>query len=358
MSHLIVPITIILLRGALSVLLLAGAEAIFENKLSARVRRALWIICIFSMILPQPDLAFQPFSIDLSKFQTLLVNTADAHPWRLTEWLRQTPAAPVLSRWAEHVPGLSCHNYPYFLAVLLMIVPAIFTLLFSYFRNRKRTAAYKYVTDERINRIWRRVRGRHTHAPLLLDSGTDDHPPVLFGFFQQKIVLPVKKIHSFSDSEVELLLTHEFIHYRSGDSLVNILSLALWPFCWFNLFFIAARRHLRINCELACDAEVVKKYPDKIQEYGNLLLKFAESPKPPEYSLAFREYSNELKKRIFYILYLPQRRKSPLSVILLLLLLMAAPFGLFSTNCRMPVNPSGNPSANSSSALMESAKNR
>ena len=137
-------------------------------------------------------------------------------------------------------------------------------------------------------------------------------------------------MEKFSDSEVELLLTHEFIHYRSGDGLVNILTLIFWPFCWFNLFFIAARRHLRINCELACDAEVLKRYPDRLREYGNLLLKFAGSAKPPSTALAFREYSNELKMRIFYILYLPQRQKSSLTVTLLLLLLMIAPFGLFS----------------------------
>ena len=330
MSHLIIPVTVMLLRGALSVLLLAGAEAIFADKLSARVRRVLWIICIFSMMLPQPEFAFQPFAIDLSEFQTQVIDAADAHPWEFTDWLRQMPLAPFFSRWAGCIPGLSRHNYPYFLMFILMTVPAVFILIFSYLRSRKRTAGYKIVTDERINRIWHQVRGKHYYAPRLLDSGAENHPPVLFGFFRQKVLLPVKAMEKFSDSEVELLLTHEFIHYRSGDGWVNILTLIFWPFCWFNLFFIAARRHLRINCELACDAEVLKRYPERLSEYGNLLLKFAGSAKPSSTALAFREYSNELKMRIFYILYLPQRQKSSLTVTLLLLLLMIAPFGLFS----------------------------
>ena len=332
MSSLVVPITIILLRGAVSVLLLAGAETLFDSKLSARVRRILWIVCIFSMILPQPELAFQPISIDMSSFQNRVITTADAYPWEITDWLKQTPAAPFLVKWSECIPGLSRHNYPYFLAMILMIVPAFFTLLFSYLRCRKRTAGYKTVTDERINRIWHKVRANNRYTPQLLDSGIGNHPPVLFGFFRQKILLPVEAMKKFSDSEVELLLTHEFIHYRNGDGWINILTLIFWPFCWFNPFFIAARRHLRINCELACDAEVIKYYPEKISEYGNLLLKFAESHKPTENTLAFREYSHELKKRIFYILYLPQRQKSSLVVTLFLLLLLTAPFGLFSTN--------------------------
>ena len=331
MSSLIVPITIILLRGALSVLLLAGAEAIFEHKLSARVRRGLWIICIFSMLLPQPEFSFQPFSIDMSHFHRQVVQTADAQPWELTGWLRQTPMAPLLSKWASCVPGLSRHNYPYFFAMLLMIVPAGGMLFISYYRGRKRTANYKLVTDERINRIWHKVRGKHFYAPRLLDSGSVNTPPVLFGCFRQKLLLPVEAMQDFSDIEVELLLTHEFIHYRSGDGWLNLLTLFFWPFCWFNPFFIAARKHLRFNCELACDAEVIKRYPDRIREYGNLLLKFAGTNRPAENVMAFGEYSNELKKRIFYILYLPQRQKSSLTVILLLVLLLLAPFGLFTT---------------------------
>ena len=331
MSGLIIPITIILLRGALSVLLLAGAEAVFEHKLSARVRRVLWIICIFSMVLPQPDFSFQPFGVDMSRFHWQVVQAADARPWSVTEWMRQSPAAPFLSQWANCIPGLSRHNYPYFLAMLLMIVPAGFMLFVSYIRERKRTADYKLITDERINRIWHKVRGKHFYAPRLLDSGAVNHPPVLFGCFRQKVLLPVASMKDFSDLEVELLLTHEFIHYRSGDGWVNLLTLLFWPFCWFNPFFIAARKYLRINCELACDAEVIKRYPDCIKEYGNLLLKFAGKNKIPENVMAFGEYSNELKKRIFYILYLPRRQKSSPTVTLLLVLLLIAPFGLFST---------------------------
>ena len=133
MSHLIIPVTVMLLRGALSVLLLAGAEAIFADKLSARVRRVLWIICIFSMMLPQPEFAFQPFAIDLSEFQTQVIDAADAHPWEFTDWLHQMPLAPFFSRWAGCIPGLSHHNYPYFLMFILMTVPAVFILIFFLF---------------------------------------------------------------------------------------------------------------------------------------------------------------------------------------------------------------------------------
>jgi hypothetical protein len=106
--------------------------------------------------------------------------------------------------------------------------------------------------------------------------------------------------------------------------------LCLWPFCWYNPFFLAARRRLRINCELACDAEVLKQFPERTAEYGRLLLSFANTSRPPEVAMAFREYAGELRSRIIYMTQLPTRRKSSLGAVLFLAFLLAAPFGLFS----------------------------
>ena len=127
-----------------------------------------------------------------------------------------------------------------------------------------------------------------------------------------------------------MLLTHEYIHFRNGDCIINILTLCLWPLNWYNPFFLAARRRLRINCELTCDAEVLKIYPERTAEYGKLLLSYANTAKPPEVTLAFREYSGELRNRIIYMTGLAQRRKSSLLITLLLAFILAAPFGLVS----------------------------
>ena len=153
---------------------------------------------------------------------------------------------------------------------------------------------------------------------------------MLFGFFRQKLLLPVEYFRKFTDGELELLLTHEYVHYSSGDGIINILTLCLWPFCWYNPFFLAARRRLRINCELACDAEVLKRFPERTAEYGRLLLEFAETSRPPEAAMAFREYAHELRSRIIYMAELPARRKSSLAVTFGLALVLAAPFCLVS----------------------------
>lgn len=330
MSWLIVPVTVILCRGAVAVLILAGAEAIAGEYLSARVRRALWIMCLFLMMLPQPEFSFQPFSFDLTGYREQVISLADILPREIAHLVGGLAIARTFKEYTQALTGLSYHNYPYLLGIICMIVPALLLLAGSYLRCRKRTQAFAPVTDARILQIWAKVKGKSRRSPLLLDSG-ETHPPVLFGFFSQKLLLPVNYLQKLPDEDLELILTHEYIHYASGDGIINILTLCLWPFCWYNPFFLAARRRLRINCELACDAEVLKRYPHRTAKYGKLLLAFAGTAKPPEVTMAFREYANELRNRIVYMAELPYRRKSSLLVTLGLALTLAAPFGLFST---------------------------
>lgn len=330
MSWLIVPVTIILLRGALMVLILAGAEALWEDCLSARVRRALWILCIFLLMMPQPHTGFQPFSLDLSGFKEQVVSVADILPREIAFMVKDIKIAYKFRDYSQQVTGLAYQNYPYLLGLILAIVPALFMLSGSYLRCRKRIKSYQRVTDKRILDIWKKVANNSRRTPLLLDSGIQQHPPVLFGFFRQKLLLPVAGFSKYSDSELELLLTHEYIHYRSGDGIINILTLFLWPFCWYNPFFLAARKRLRINCELACDEKVLKRFPERTSEYGRLLLDFAGTAKPPEVTLAFSAYAGELRKRIIHITHITQRKKSSRPAVFALVLVIVAPFLLFS----------------------------
>ena len=296
MSWLIVPVSVILLRGAIAVLILAGAEALAEDYLSARVRRALWCMCIFLMMMPHPQLPTQIFTIDFTEYREFIINIANILPESIAQMFNDAEIAHKINHYSLEITGLSYQNYPYLIAMLLAIIPALFILIKSYFKCRGKTEKFKEVADERILKIYAKVCGNAKSRPKLLDSAAEKHPPVLFGFFRQKMLLPVKALSALSDEEIELLLAHEFEHYRSFDGIINILTLCLWPFCWYNPFFLAARKHLRINCELACDVRVLKKYPGKNAEYGKLLLSFADTAKPPEVTMAFREYSGELKR--------------------------------------------------------------
>lgn len=332
MTSLIVPITVMLLRGAVTVLLLAAAEKLFNRVLSARSRRNLWIYCIILMFIPQPEWQFQPLVIDMTCFRDLVIDTADLLPRELALLVGDSPTVYAIAEYFMAIPGVTAHSLIYFIAMCCAVMLAIVFLLASYIKCRRKTHRLQPVSDQRILNIWRKIVPAGGKSPLLLDSKDAVHPPVLFGFFRQKLLLPEAHLAKLSDSELELLLTHEYIHYRSGDGIINVLTLALWPLCWYNLFFLLARRRWRISCELACDDRVLARYPERTAEYGKLLLTFADTVQAPPVTVPFRETSGELKIRIQHMAC-PIRnkcRKGNIFLTALLVLLLASPLTIFS----------------------------
>ena len=59
-----------LLRGALAVLFLLGAESLLRHRLSAGLRRLLWAGCILLLLVPQMNFSALPLKLDLSSLRT------------------------------------------------------------------------------------------------------------------------------------------------------------------------------------------------------------------------------------------------------------------------------------------------
>ena len=152
MSWLIVPVTVVLLRGAFQVLLLAGAETIGEDFLSARVRRALWILCLFLMMIPHPNFSFQPFVIDLTDYRNLVIRAADILPREIARRVSDMELAYQARDYFWDLTGLSYHNYPYLLALLLAVAAAVMLIRWG-MRLKKRR---RYGASSRSRRWLRR----------------------------------------------------------------------------------------------------------------------------------------------------------------------------------------------------------
>ena len=331
MTSLIVPLTVMLLRGAFSVLVLAVAEKIFKARLSGASLRRLWLFCLFLMFLPQPEWDFHPVSIDMTWFQELVIDTADLLPQELAAMVGDSAIVHAVVDFFLAIPGVTAHSLVYFIGMVTTVTLVLLFLLCSYIKCRRQTSRLQPVSDARILQIWHKIVPSGQSSPVLLDSGNDSDPPVLFGFFRQKLLLPESRLATLSDSELELLLTHEYIHFCSRDGIINVLTLALLPLSWYNPFFLLARRHLRISCELACDEKVLARYPERTAEYGKLLLSFADTVSPSGVTTALKRSSGELSSRIQHMACYNQQRKSDILLPGLLALLLLAPFGLFST---------------------------
>jgi beta-lactamase regulating signal transducer with metallopeptidase domain len=122
-----------------------------------------------------------------------------------------------------------------------------------------------------------RALGRLRPEAGRLRSELSGFGPVLLGVVRPRIVLPADFEARFSPDEREVVLAHEQAHLSAGDHLVNAAAAAVRCLCWFNPLAHLAVRWLRVDQELACDATVVARHPDRRRSYAEAMLK-AQAP--------------------------------------------------------------------------------
>jgi beta-lactamase regulating signal transducer with metallopeptidase domain len=101
-----------------------------------------------------------------------------------------------------------------------------------------------------------------------------------------QVYLPVEMATQLPDDQLRWILAHELGHVRRGDHLVRWIE---WLTCvafWWNPVTWWARRNLRANEEVCCDALVMRTLQGSRHSYANSLLAAVEflampGPRPP-----------------------------------------------------------------------------
>jgi TonB family protein len=107
--------------------------------------------------------------------------------------------------------------------------------------------------------------------------------PAVVGVIRPRIVVPADFETRYNEDERALMRLHERTHLLRQDARVVALAVLLRCLNWFNPLVHLAVRQLRIDQELACDAEVVAAMPDVKRTYAETMLKtqLAASPALP-----------------------------------------------------------------------------
>lgn len=79
--------------------------------------------------------------------------------------------------------------------------------------------------------------------------------PMIVGFVTPTILLPTT---NFSKNELSFVLAHELVHYKRKDIWYKSLVLLATAIHWFNPVVYLMSRSIALQCELSCDAEVMK----------------------------------------------------------------------------------------------------
>lgn len=123
-----------------------------------------------------------------------------------------------------------------------------------------------------------------------------DGLPAVVGL-RPRIVLPSDFEQRYAPDQQALVVAHERVHARRGDTVWNLLFALLCAWQWFNPLLRIAQRAFRLDQELACDARVLAEHPQAWRSYGQALLDHPSfSPAAPLGCPAFG--THPLKERI------------------------------------------------------------
>lgn len=188
--------------------------------------------------------------------------------------------------------------------VIFIIWSAVSVLMIAknvacYIRFAGEISRCRAIEDARINAVYRRAAQRiGIKRTVKLKSSEVLRSPILFGIIRPVLVLPE---HIFSESELDMIITHELIHHRHGDIAVKLMSVIAVCIQWFNPAAHVLSRKIGESCELWCDETVLRMLgiADK-KEYGRLLLSVMENgvTVAGQYSTSMAASKRQIKKRL------------------------------------------------------------
>ncbi len=150
--------------------------------------------------------------------------------------------------------------------------------------------------------------------------------PCLFGLLRPAVYLNEAAV---SAAHPEHILAHEYAHYCHGDQLWSILRSICLVIHWYNPLVWWAAVLSRRDCELACDASVLRRLGegDRI-DYGQTLLRMISRSRNPAALLhtatTMSAGKRAMTERIALIAKAPRARKITLVLAVLLACVLAA----------------------------------
>ncbi|MCA8974473.1 MAG: hypothetical protein KDC98_07110 [Planctomycetes bacterium] len=113
-------------------------------------------------------------------------------------------------------------------------------------------------------------------GPAILITSANLSPMVWWIGGRVNLVVPEALSRALSAEQLRWVLAHELCHVRRGDHFVRWLE---WIVCvgfWWNPIVWLARRNLRANEEVCCDALVLRTFRPRPRTYANSLLQVVE----------------------------------------------------------------------------------
>ncbi|MBQ4560833.1 MAG: hypothetical protein IJA55_00700 [Clostridia bacterium] len=144
-------------------------------------------------------------------------------------------------------------------------------------------------------------------APPLY-MGRADVSPMVYGFFNPKVVLPSAEM---SAQSAAYILRHELTHYKRGDLWFKLIAMFANALHWFNPLVYAACSMMSAEAELSCDESALRK-TDLMGRlgYGNSMLEIVKLCRhAPKLTTGFSPKKRAVKERFENMINTTKKKK-------------------------------------------------
>lgn len=267
---------------SLLIALLLPALRLSGRTLSAKCRRAVWLILIIRLCVPFSTAAI-PSLLEISltgsaaseseftEAESAVVYTSGADFDRKVEEKPSAKAALSISCAASLPSAKKIADFAAYIYVAGIILYAAYKLAAYriFMRGLDRTLApARERTNELFNSVCKRLNIRR--APRLYQSAYGG--PMLCGFVRPRVIIP-DFVSELPEQAQSRIFAHELIHFKRGDLWLKLPSFAACALNWYNPLVHMAAARFAEECELACD-ELVLDGADTAarREYGGVML--------------------------------------------------------------------------------------
>lgn len=269
----------ILLTSSALILALLVLRRIFRNRISCRVRYALWALVLVRLLVPVslPAADFSVLSVSQPARTEVEARLEENDVYILP--VREDPvsyASVVWPRWTDILP---IEGYPVVSEDEKTVVTYAFTLEEALDLTWKTgmgcMALWLILSNLRFRRMlqMRRVPLEFPDCKrpvYLVEEGLAS--PCLFGLFKPAIYLTPAALES--RESLRHILAHEESHARQGDPLWSLLRGVCLTVYWFDPLVWLAARAAKEDCELSCDELALKALGEEERvPYGRTLLR-------------------------------------------------------------------------------------
>ena len=250
----------ILLTSSVLIVALAAARRLLRGRIDPRLQYALWLLVALRLLLPG-TLVRSPVSVMNAVPQTAITAerlTAPADRRAPQTDSTQVSIQPDVPAEAEPAPArVSAMTV---LKIVWLGGAAAFALL-ALARN------LRFVRN--LKRVRTPVSCPESPVAVWLVPGLPS--PCLVGLFRPEIYLTPAAMQD--EKTMRFVLQHELAHYRAKDPIWSLVRVTCQCLYWFDPFVWLAASLCRRDCELACDARVLRGLDVKTRaDYGRALL--------------------------------------------------------------------------------------